>query len=118
MHQQRAMVACVVLHGLQRVKQHSGDPWIGGRLRLVFVGDELGLHSDTGEFADRLHHILDGRHTAVGQRHQPRRAHVHPLARRRRPAHVAGQRACPHVQHPFMLVQFPVSDIEGFVVDE
>ena len=118
MHQQRALAVRVVLHGFQRLQQHSGDPRVGGRLRLVFVGYELGLHSDTGDCD--LHHILDGCHTAVAR--PLRRAALPltgpPISAPRRPRNVAGQRACPHVQHPFMLVQFPVSDIEGFVVDE
>jgi hypothetical protein len=66
-HEQRSSIARVVLYRLQWIQQHCGDPWIVGRRRLVLIRDEFGLHGDKREFADSVHHVLDGRHTALGK---------------------------------------------------
>ena len=90
-----------------------------GRLRLVLVGDELGLHGDADELVDRLDDVLDCGHAALRQRHQPgRRAPLTCLPAGDRqcavrvsvPARMSRTRSC--------CEQFAVSDVERLVVDE
>ena len=106
-----------VVDGFQRVVQDGRDPRVGRGLWLVLVGDELGLHGHADEFLDGLDAVLDGRDTALGQRHQPGGRHFDLLARRRAPVGVAGQRPGAHVEDALVGEQFAVPDVERLVAD-
>ena len=67
---------------------------------------------------DRLDHVLDRGHRPLGERHQPPRSHPDPTAGRRFPVGVTGQRPGAQVQHPLVLQQPPVADVERLVVDQ
>ena len=101
--------------GLSRT---ADDPRIFGRLRLVLVGDQFGLHGDPDELVDRLDDVLDRGDAALRQRHQPGGRHPDLLARRRPPVRVAGQRAGAQVENPFVLEQVAVAHVERLVVDQ
>ena len=117
-HEKRAAVGVFVVHGLQRVVQDGRNPRILGRLRLVLVGDQFGLHGDADEFVDGLDDVLDRGDAALCQRHQPGGHHLDLLARRGAPLRDARQRAGAQVENPFVLEQFAVAHVERFVVDE
>ena len=105
-------------HRLQRRLEHRGDPGVAAAGRQLLVGDQLGLHHHADRVVQRLDLVADGRDRALGQRDQPDRADPDPAPGRRHPVRPPGQRAGPEVQHPLMLQQLAVADVERLVVDE
>ena len=61
---------------------------------------------------DRLDVVAHGGDRALGERHQPARAHPDRAAGRRHPLGRAGQRAGPEVEFPLVRAEFAVADVE------
>ena len=106
------------LDDTERVLRHGRLPWVAGPWRGGLVGHQLGLHDQSQRLADRLDHVLDGGHRPLGERHQPPGSNPDPATGWRFPVGVAGQRSGAQVQHPPVLQQAAIADIERFVVDQ
>ena len=119
MHEQRSALGALVVDGFQRIFQDGRHPRVvarsAGWSSLVTSSD---CTVDPDEFVDRLDHVLDGRHAAVRQRHQPGGHHLDLLAGGRAPVRRAGQRSGAQVENPLVVEQFAVADVERLVVDQ